>query len=370
MKPISIAAAALITLTVGFLVALIGLVVVVAEANLPAGAQPSAVATDDIAPALVDLFIAEAGLCPGLPWTVMAGISKVESDHARYGGSTVTADGTVAPPIIGIPLDGTRGTARVPDTDNGLWDGDRTWDRAVGPFQFIPSSWRIFGTDGNGDGTADPNNIYDAVPAMRRHLCPEGTITDIRAAVFSYNRSTEYVDAVLDWANEYTGGPAVLTTAIGSYSLPVDPALLEPTDLVRPHHDYPAWDFGTPVGTAVYSMTEGTVVTARTAGTYPADHSRCGTTVTIAGDDGAIYTYCHLSHMSVSQGQWIEAGTILGLSGGQPGRPGAGNTTGPHLHLSIRVNGQLVCPQGVLVDLVSGRQPSISTTASVGCINR
>jgi len=100
--------------------------------------NPSEEALEDIPPILLRLFIAEAQQCPGLPWTVMAGISKVESNHGRFAGSTLGPDGVLRPSIIGIPLDGTNGTARIPDSDDGRWDGDAVWDRAGGPFQFIP----------------------------------------------------------------------------------------------------------------------------------------------------------------------------------------------------------------------------------------
>ncbi len=105
MKLISAATAILVLLTAGFLAALLGIVFLLVGAG-PAGsvhARPSSEATTEIPPALLTLFTAEASQCHGLPWTVMAGISKVESNHGRYGGSTIASDGTVVPPIIGIP---------------------------------------------------------------------------------------------------------------------------------------------------------------------------------------------------------------------------------------------------------------------------
>jgi len=62
-----------------------------------------------------------------------------------------------------------------PDTDGGMLDGDTTWDRAVGPFQFIPSTWARWKADGNADGVADPQNIEDAALAAGRYLCAGGT---------------------------------------------------------------------------------------------------------------------------------------------------------------------------------------------------
>lgn len=330
--------------------------------------NPSDDAVADIPPLLLELFVGEAQRCRGLPWTVMAGISKVESDHARFGGATIDADGTVAPPIIGIALDGTNGTARITDTDNGTWDNDPIWDRAVGPLQFIPSSWRIFGGDGNDDGVADPQNVFDAVPAMRRHLCPSGTIADIEAALFAYNRSRTYVATVLEWAHAYTGTPTEAAIATAGYALPVPPSATNADALVAPHHTYPAWDLGISVGTPLYSIVAGTVSVATIGGIFPTDPNRCGTTVMIAGVDGATYTYCHLSQLAATAGQTVEAGTPIGLSGGQPGAPGAGNTTGPHLHLGITIAGSTICPQPLLLSIHRRTpiNPAIAPTG--GCV--
>ncbi|HMA47226.1 MAG TPA: lytic murein transglycosylase, partial [Frankiaceae bacterium] len=129
-----------------------------------------------------------------LGWPVLAGIGRVESDHGRQGGRTLIApDGTVTPTILGPVLDGSAGTAAIPDTDRSTLDGDPRWDRAVGPMQFIPSTWRASGRDGNGDGRADPDNVYDAALAAAGYLCRAGA--DLRdparlaAAIRAYNPS-------------------------------------------------------------------------------------------------------------------------------------------------------------------------------------
>ena len=371
MKALVVSSAVLFGVLLSGAFGLIALVVVAAGGAGSAAAattvsNPSEEAIGDIPPLLLALFIDEAQQCPGLPWQVMAGISKVESDHGRFGGSVIGRDGTVRPPIIGIALDGTNGTARIPDTDDGVWDRDTIWDRAVGPFQFIPSSWRIFGGDGNADGRIDPNNVHDAVGAMRRHLCPDGRIVDIEAAVFSYNRSRAYVEKVLEWAQRYTG--PLTSAAVAGYALPISRTVVGDAALVRSHHDYPAWDVGVPVGTPLFAMVAGTV-SVRRSGVYPDDPNRCGHTVTLSGVDGASYTYCHLSAFAVESGQVVAAGSLLGLSGGTPGAVGAGNTTGPHLHLGIRVAGTLVCPQPLLLAIARGTpiHPTIAPTA--GCVS-
>lgn len=235
--------------------------------------------------------------------------------------------------------------------------------------QFIPSSWRIFGTDGNGDGVRDPHNIIDAVHAAVRHLCPTGTATDIEAALFSYNRSTAYVAAVLEWAALYTGPLAAIGEVTEGYAYPLPSAYASEAIATRSHHDYPAIDIGTPVGTPVFAMVGGTITTTiSNAGIYqPGGPGRCGNTVILNGADGATYTYCHLLTVSIVPGQTIVAGQSLALTGGQPGTPGAGNTTGPHLHLGIRAYGNAVCPQPLLLAILRGTPIPPPAAPTSGC---
>jgi membrane-bound lytic murein transglycosylase B len=170
-----------------------------------------------------------AGFRPGcgLSWSVLAGIGRLESNHGLHWGSATrfSPDGVVSPPITGPALNG-RGVASIPDTDGGRWDGDRTWDRAVGPMQFIPSTWRRLGRDGNGDRVADPNNLFDAATSAAGYLCLVGGDLSgregLRRAVYGYNHSWAYVDAVLWWASLYEGGVAV--GPAGAAGPPVDAA--------------------------------------------------------------------------------------------------------------------------------------------------
>ncbi|MGH8835148.1 MAG: lytic murein transglycosylase [Actinomycetes bacterium] len=141
-----------------------------------------------------------------LSWAMLAGVGKIESGHAR--GGDLYADGTTRARIIGIALDGSRpGTATVPDTDDGIWDGDARWDHAVGPMQFLPGTWRRFGQDGNSDGRRDPHNMHDSALAAATYLCAGGrdlaTSSGLQAAIFAYNPSSAYVAAVIAWINVY-----------------------------------------------------------------------------------------------------------------------------------------------------------------------
>lgn len=166
-----------------------------------------------------------AAIRPGchLSWSVLAGIGRIESNHASDG--RVDAFGNTLGSILGPRLDGSPGVAAIPDTDHGQLDGDPVWDRAVGPMQFIPASWRAFGVDGNGDGVANPNNIYDATVTTGIYLCSGGNdLTDpaqLQAAVFRYNHSATYVDIVLRWAQAYLTGVTPTPSAPG----PVPPGI-------------------------------------------------------------------------------------------------------------------------------------------------
>ena len=157
---------------------------------------------------------AEQPAC-GLRWWGLAGIGKVESGHGTYGGARLTSSGVTSQPIIGIPLDGNNQTAVVGDTDGGALDNDPTIDRAVGPMQFIPGSWRTLGRDGNGDGRADPHNIYDAALAAAGLLCRAGgagldTDPGLRQAALVYNASAAYADLVVRTARAYQAREAEL----------------------------------------------------------------------------------------------------------------------------------------------------------------
>lgn len=115
-----------------------------------------------------ELYIDSARYCPGLPWQVLAAIGQVESDHGR----------NVGPSSAG----------------------------ALGPMQFLPSTWAYAGVDGDGDGKANIMDPYDAVPAAALYLCRAGAANGpqgLADAIFSYNHADWYVREVLALAAQY-----------------------------------------------------------------------------------------------------------------------------------------------------------------------
>lgn len=151
------------------------------------------------------LRIAEEQPACKVAWNTIAALGGVESRHGSIGGSVLGEDGLAVPAIRGPALDGGAFGA-VRDTDGGSMDGDTQWDRAVGPLQFIPSTWATWAADGNGDGVADPNQVDDAALAAGRYLCHSGDLSSAEAwrrAVFSFNHSDAYVADIAGLANTY-----------------------------------------------------------------------------------------------------------------------------------------------------------------------
>ncbi|WP_300018231.1 lytic murein transglycosylase [Pseudonocardia sp.] len=158
--------------------------------------------------------VAQRGLTPAcrLSWTTLAGIGRVESDHGTLGRSDLDADGLPRPRIVGVPLDGSEGVREIRDTDGGRLDGDTVYDRAVGPMQFLPTTWERFGADGNGDGVRDPHQIDDAARAAAAYLCAGDRDTADGAGwwegVLAYNRSGAYARLVWAAADRYATAAA------------------------------------------------------------------------------------------------------------------------------------------------------------------
>lgn len=163
-----------------------------------------------------------------LPWFLLAGIGRIESNHASNG--SVDQYGNTINPIEGPVLDGSLAGNEVIRHQGGF-------ARAMGPMQFIPSTWAAWGADANGDGKADPNNIFDATYSAGRYLCSGFTdiMTDKNkvAAVYRYNHSMDYVNNVLAWAAAYATG-VMPTNPIPEPKRPSSPSSSKPSKPSKP----------------------------------------------------------------------------------------------------------------------------------------
>ncbi|MDQ2755984.1 MAG: hypothetical protein M3Y71_05395, partial [Actinomycetota bacterium] len=221
-----------------------------------------------------------------LPWWLLAGIGRIESGHAS--GGRVTADGTTRGRILGPRLDGSlAGTAVITDTDGGALDGDPAYDRAVGPMQFLPSTWRSWGRDGNADGVKDPSNVYDATLGAGFYLCAGGrdlsTDAGISAAVLSYNYSRSYLDSVVSWGLAYRDG--VTPTDDGAGTIPAPPTSASPpansTAGQAPTTTWlPTSTSGTTTTTTTSTMTTTTTTTTTSTTNTPSTSSTPSTSPT------------------------------------------------------------------------------------------
>jgi hypothetical protein len=302
--------------------------VIAAATGARPGPAPTAAATTDIPPDLLPVYRDAAASCP-MPWEVLASIGKIESDHGRSDSPGVRYGSNAA--------------------------------GAMGPMQFLASTWSAYGVDGDHDGRVDVYNSTDAIWGAARYLCANGAgnAETLRSAISAYNHSASYIDQVLRIAASYASEPSTQT----GHALPVGRVVFEqhPGYLTAPHHDYPAIDIPVPVGTIVYAAAGGTVALSSP------NVGICGGTIIVDAIDGARYTYCHLSAELLASGDRIDTGARIALSGGQPGASGAGDATGPHLHLGIAVHGTNVCPQALLAAWFNGKTADPDSAPASGC---
>ena len=175
LKWLAVTAAAVVGLSLSFLL-LVSAAAVPGEAGTGQGGGPSTLALAGIPPAYLALYMRSAQTCPGLPWGVLAGIGKVESDH---------------------------GQSDAPGVHSGA-----NYAGAEGPMQFEPATFAQYAVDGDHDGKFNVYDPADAIYTAAAMLCANGaasgTPAGIRQAVFAYNHSGAYVTDVLAWAARYT----------------------------------------------------------------------------------------------------------------------------------------------------------------------
>jgi hypothetical protein len=283
-----------------------------------AGAVPASMSANGIPAAALEAYRRAAQLVdaadPGcrVDWALIAAIGKVESNHGRYGGNGIDTDGTVRPGIYGIPLNGANDTAVVRDSDGGALDRDTTWDRAVGPMQFIPGTWRVVAVDANGDGREDPQNIDDAATATAVYLCsgPGDLSTDsgARSAVLRYNQSDAYADQVLAIARGYRGGYTVQpASALTSAQRTGSPYLPSGEPQTMAHYDPALAAAPAPQPASKPASKDSKPGSTTSAGSTPTPQTTTGTTPGSTGGGGVVDTLTG-----------VVGGVVGGLTGSAP----------------------------------------------------
>ena len=207
------------------------------------GTAPNGVTPERLSSVVLDAYTRAAALAPErchLTVPLLAAIGQVESGNLV--GRALDASHRATPAIVGPRLDGGAFKA-VRDTDKGQLDGDRKFDRALGPLQFLPSTWRAVGVDLDDDGTRDPQSIYDAAGGAMVYLCGEGRDLaddgDLRDAVLSYNRSQAYLAQVLRWKATFEAAELDQLSSMPAFSAwavstPVDRTRVDVAEAVRP----------------------------------------------------------------------------------------------------------------------------------------
>lgn len=332
----------------------------------------------------------------------------------------VVVAGLMAFPVLFATGDGPRlGCASYAEVDailatiralesSGDYTAQAAGSSASGAYQFIDSTWNHYG--GYARAWQAPPHVQDqkaieniqgildahdsdvaAVPVVWYigHLPAEGSAEWDTVPVPGAGNVLTPRQYQQRWMTEYerqlAGAPTVDGPAAGGclpgtpigalvdgYTYPAPPELFATAPVDAAHHDYPAWDWGLPVGTPVYAVRGGRVVSVqywpynwwdRGCGVNAAGCQTCGIGVTVQDDVGNRWAYCHGIAVHVQVGDTIGAGTQI-LTSGNTGR-----SSGPHLHLQVRTaDGQLRCPQPLLRSLrdhAMGVDPA--TLPSTGC---
>jgi cell wall-associated NlpC family hydrolase len=172
--------------------------VAVAVTSVVATSSPTPTALADIPADYLALYQQAAAGCPGLDWSVLAAVGKVETDHGRS-------------PLPGV---------RAGQNSAG----------AAGPMQFLaPTFADTVARHPLPPGGATPPSRYnphDAIHAAAQFLCVHGARSgDLNAALFAYNHSQPYVRQVLDQARAYAAAPAAGTGDCNALDAPTPAAL-------------------------------------------------------------------------------------------------------------------------------------------------
>ena len=191
-KWLTATAALVVALPLGVILLTVTTTPTASQASMTLVGGPSVEALDTIPPTYLALYLDAARTCPGLPWAVLAGIGRVESDH---------------------------GQSSAPGVHSGA-----NYAGAEGPMQFEPATFAQYAVNADKPAPLSPYDPADAIYTAAAMLCAtgaaSGTGAGIRQAIFSYNHSQSYVADVLAWAARYTSStPSTAAAAAISFAV-------------------------------------------------------------------------------------------------------------------------------------------------------
>jgi murein DD-endopeptidase MepM/ murein hydrolase activator NlpD len=278
-----------------------------------------------------------AGRCEGLDWTLLAAIGAVETNHGQHAGAALDpATGEARPWIFGPALNGQNHTAAIPiDRWSGWWGLTGPWQRAIGPMQFLPTTFDAHAVDADQDGTTNPHDIDDAVATTANYICAS---------------AWERVDGTAEVARIYNPGDA------DNYAAKLDAERRRIIDAGAAGAGEIAATLCPVAGRVTFTDTwgasrsdgrshkgvdmfadEGTPVIAVAPGRVEHYNNNLGgLSYRLYADDGTFYYGTHLSAYENEGAGHVEAGTVIGYVG----RTGNAATTPPHLHWEIHPGGR------------------------------
>jgi hypothetical protein len=306
---------------------LLGVAIVVGGPD--ARSDPSSLALKEIPADLLPVYLQAATTCPGLPWQVLAAIGFHESGHGEGRVDAVTGD--VAPPTLGPPLDGTNGNARIPDPS--FSDG---WAHAMGPMQFIPSTWKRWGRLApNRPAGAIPSaqNAWDSIYSAAAYLCGgRPSVGNLEQAILSYNHSEDYVRQVLAKATDYgiRSDPAAGVAISGGMACPVAGPVTFRDDFGEPRsggRTHKGNDLFAAHGTPILAIESGVIFQADAT-----PRGLGGIDIWLRGHSGTTYYHAHNSANAVGVNQRVTVGQVIAYVGD------TGNAQGGPSHLHYEVH--------------------------------
>lgn len=217
-------------------------------------------------------------------------------------------------------------------------------NRSIGELETTLRNLRIQDATRDAKAAIDPvqavNNKYDdmAAAAKRAAAGNEALSKSLKGTLIEIERNRK---AELDrMKTSRRDRPGREDTRVEAFGMPLPSGSFRSGSKFGAQRDgykHQGVDLPVAVGTPVFATQDGQVIFASNAGAY-------GNLVKINHGAGTETRYGHLSRFAVQDGASVKKGDIIGYSGGKPGTPGAGRSTGAHLHYEVRVNGKPVDP--------------------------